>query len=213
MESIVAPGQGTAAVRMLGELSPVEPRHSGPLVLADSSQDVVILDLGSLNLSMRELVAWLRAGQQRGAAGEVPRKIMIGNMQIDLAAKAVTNRDGRGVRLTPTEWQLLEQLLRRPGEVVSRGTLLTALRGRTDYVDRSYLRVYMAHLRQKLEPEPREPRFLITEPGLGYKFQPSVRPTATQPATWTPSGRSHREIQRREYSGAGRRRCRPGPKR
>jgi DNA-binding winged helix-turn-helix (wHTH) protein len=213
MDSIVAPGQGTAAERMIGELSPVDPRRSSPLVLADPAQGVILLDLARLNLTARDLLAWLRAGQQRGTAAEVPRTITIGDMQIDLAAKAVTNSAGRGVRLTPTEWQFLEQLLGRPGELVSRGTLLTALHGGADYVDRSYLRVYMAHLRQKLEPEPRRPRFLITEPGLGYRFQPDVSRAAPQQATHAPSARGRKEVWGRRYSAAGRRRCRLGPKR
>jgi two-component system KDP operon response regulator KdpE len=76
------------------------------------------------------------------------------------------------VHLTPTEWRLLETLARRPGTLVTGRALLTQLRGGPEHTDPSYLRIYVGQLRRKLEPEPGRPRHLITEPGMGYRFQP-----------------------------------------
>jgi two-component system KDP operon response regulator KdpE len=76
------------------------------------------------------------------------------------------------VRLTPTEWHLLTALLRRPGKLVSQRQLLQEVWGPTYSTESHYLRVYMAQLRRKLEPDPAHPRHLLTEPGLGYRFQP-----------------------------------------
>jgi two-component system KDP operon response regulator KdpE len=84
----------------------------------------------------------------------------------------VVDGAGERVHLTPTEWQLLEALLRAPGTLVTGRALLTALRGSPEHTDPSYLRIYMAQLRRKLEPEPSRPRYLITEPGMGYRFAP-----------------------------------------
>ena len=102
---------------------------------------------------------------------------------MDLAAKRVTRqapvpaRAGEahpdGIRLTPTEWHLLEVLLRNPGKLLSRNQLLTEVWG-PGYADATgNLRLYMAQLRRKLEPDPARPRWLITEPGMGYRYQPS----------------------------------------
>ena len=89
---------------------------------------------------------------------------------VDLAAKKV-NRDGRDVRLTPTEWHLLEVLVRNPGRLVSQKQLLQEVWGPAYGTETNYLRVYMAQLRRKLEPDPSHPRHFITEPGMGYRFE------------------------------------------
>ncbi|WP_051441724.1 winged helix-turn-helix domain-containing protein [Arthrobacter sp. H14] len=90
---------------------------------------------------------------------------------VDLARRRVS-RNGNEVRLTPTEWQLLEILARHPGDVVGRREMLLEIRG--PHLDREthYLRVYIAQLRRKLEPNPANPRHLITEPGVGYRLVP-----------------------------------------
>jgi two-component system KDP operon response regulator KdpE len=81
-----------------------------------------------------------------------------------------------GIRLTPTEWHLLEVLLRNPGKLLSRNQLLTEVWG-PGYADATgNLRLYMAQLRRKLEPDPARPRWLITEPGMGYRYQPDPYP-------------------------------------
>jgi two-component system KDP operon response regulator KdpE len=90
---------------------------------------------------------------------------------VDLAAKQVIRSDGEDVRLTPTEWQLLEILVRNSGRLVTQRQLLREVWGPAYETETNYLRVYLAQLRRKLEPEPARPRYLITEPGMGYRFQ------------------------------------------
>lgn len=93
---------------------------------------------------------------------------------IDLAARTVRTADGdaSAVRLTPTEWRLLELLLRNPGRLMTRQMLLNEVWGPYHANDGGYLRLYMAQLRRKLEPTPSAPRYLVTEPGMGYRFDP-----------------------------------------
>jgi len=94
---------------------------------------------------------------------------------VDLAAKRVTRRgngagEGADIRLTPTEWQLLEVLVRNAGRLVTQRQLLREVWGPQYESESNYLRVYIAQLRRKLEPEPPRPRYLLTEPGMGYRF-------------------------------------------
>ena len=148
---------------------------------ADSSDKVEALDAGADDyitkpFGVEELLARMRAVVRRiGAAEDLPR-IQLGDLIVDLAAKRVTPGTGGepgDVRLTPTEWHLLEVLLRNPGKLLSRNQLLTEVWG-PGYADATgNLRLYMAQLRRKLEPDPARPRWLITEPGMGYRYQPS----------------------------------------
>jgi len=85
----------------------------------------------------------------------------------------VLDTSGEPVRLTPTEWQLLEVLVRNPGKLVTQRQLLRDVWGPAYGDESNYLRVHMAHLRRKLEPDRSRPRYLITEPGMGYRFVPS----------------------------------------
>jgi two-component system, OmpR family, KDP operon response regulator KdpE len=91
---------------------------------------------------------------------------------VDLAAKKVIGGDETAVRLTPTEWHLVEILVRHPGKLVSQRQLLQEVWGPRYEEETNYLRVYMAQIRRKLEPEPARPRYFITEPGMGYRFEP-----------------------------------------
>jgi len=122
--------------------------------------------------SMDELLARLRATSRRVAAGDEPVVVAVGDVTIDLAATTAVLADGTAVHLTPTEWKILDVLLRRPGKLVASDALLTAVRGSSEHTDPSYLRIYLAQLRRKLEPEPSRPRHLITEPGMGYRYRP-----------------------------------------
>jgi two-component system, OmpR family, KDP operon response regulator KdpE len=141
-----------------------------------SDDKVEALDAGADDyvtkpFGMDELLARLRAAARRGATVEVPPVVETASFTVDLPHRRLT-RNGQEVRLTPTEWHLLEILARNVGKVVGRRELLQELRG--PYLDQEshYLRVYVAQLRSKLEPDPAHPRHLITEPGVGYRLLP-----------------------------------------
>lgn len=95
--------------------------------------------------------------------------VTFGDVTVDLAARVVT-RSAEPVRLTPTEWRLLEVLLRNHDKLVTRETLLTEVWGPQYTTDTGYLRLYLSQLRKKLEPEPSKPQYFITEAGMGYRF-------------------------------------------
>ena len=121
---------------------------------------------------MDELLARLRAAVRRArpTGANVAPVVDTGAFVVDLAARRV-QRDGSDVRLTPTEWSLLEALARRPGTVVGQRELLREVWGPAYETESHYLRVYIAQLRRKLEPEPGRPRHLLTEPGRGYRLE------------------------------------------
>lgn len=145
----------------------------------DSSDKVSALDLGAVDyvtkpFSMDELLARLRAAIRRTVT-ETPAVITLGAVTIDVAARLIRPTDGSAgdlIHLTPTEWRMLEVLLRNPGSLVTTAELLTAMRGQPEHTERSYLRIYMQQLRRKLEPDPARPRHLLTEPGMGYRYMP-----------------------------------------
>ncbi len=121
--------------------------------------------------SMEELLARLRAALRRDGPAPPARPVAIGRSTIDLAAHLAT-RDGEQVRLTPTEWRLLEILIRNPGQLVGGRRLLTEVWGPAYQQSTHYLRFHMAGLRRKLEDDPARPQHLLTEPGMGYRFSP-----------------------------------------
>ncbi|GAA2109069.1 response regulator [Streptomyces synnematoformans] len=143
-----------------------------------SDEKVEALDAGADDyvtkpFGMDELLARLRAAVRRAEpsapAGD-PAVVTTGTFTVDLAAKKV-NRDGADVRLTPTEWHLLEVLVRNAGRLVSQKQLLQEVWGPSYGTETNYLRVYMAQLRRKLEADPAHPRHFVTEPGMGYRFE------------------------------------------
>ena len=119
---------------------------------------------------MDELLARLRAAVRRATPGATQPVVVTDAFTVDIAAKRVTTSGGE-VKLTPTEWHLLEVLVGNAGRTVNHQTLLNEVWGPTYTDQANYLRVYMAALRRKLEPDPGEPRYLITVSGLGYRFQ------------------------------------------
>jgi two-component system KDP operon response regulator KdpE len=148
------------------------------------SQKVAALDAGADDyvtkpFGMDELLARLRAAVRRAtpASAAAEPVVTTADFTIDLSAKRVTlARDGSDVRLTPTEWQLLEVLARHPDRLVTQRQLLQEVWGPGYLTEANYLRVYVANLRRKLEPSPSRPRYLRTEAGMGYRFCPSGAP-------------------------------------
>jgi two-component system KDP operon response regulator KdpE len=120
---------------------------------------------------MDELLARIRAALRRAASADDEPVVTTDAFTIDLAGKRVTTPAG-DIRLTPTEWQFLEILVRHPDKLVSQRQLLRDIWGPSYESETNYLRVHMANLRRKLEPHPAKPRYLITEPGIGYRFTP-----------------------------------------
>jgi two-component system KDP operon response regulator KdpE len=140
--------------------------------------DVGADDYVTKPFSMAELLARLRAMLRRDdPAPAGATTATVGHCLIDLTAHTVTRSpdpDGNGepVRLTPTEWRILESLARRPGQLVSARQLLTGIWGPGYEPRTNYLRFHMARLRRKLEDDPARPRHLLTEPGMGYRYRP-----------------------------------------
>ncbi|MCX5150065.1 response regulator [Streptomyces sp. NBC_00320] len=144
-----------------------------------SDEKVEALDAGADDyvtkpFGMDELLARLRAAVRRAepSAGTGEDEVIVetDGFTVDLAAKKAV-REGRDVRLTPTEWHLLEVLVRNGGKLVSQKQLLQEVWGPSYGTETNYLRVYMAQLRRKLEADPSHPRHFITEPGMGYRFE------------------------------------------
>ncbi|HZP28871.1 MAG TPA: response regulator [Acidimicrobiia bacterium] len=146
------------------------------LSVRDAEGDkVAALDAGADDyvtkpFGMDELLARLRAALRRAAPAEEDASVETPDFVIDLAAKRVT-RQAAEVRLTPTEWHLVEVLVRNRGRLVTQRQLLQEVWGPGYGEETNYLRVYMAQVRRKLEPEPSRPRYFITEPGMGYRFE------------------------------------------
>ncbi len=152
--------------------------HPGPLRPPASDEKVAALDAGADDyvtkpFSMDELLARLRAAVRRTEDTPlVPETTLVEteDFTLDLLAKKAV-RDGRDVRLTPTEWHLLEILVANPGRLITQKQLLQEVWGVSQSNKTNYLRVYMAQLRRKLESDPSHPRYLITEPGMGYRYE------------------------------------------
>ena len=152
-----------------------------------SADKVEALDAGADDyvtkpFGVDELLARIRAATRR-AAPAAQSTLQIGQHTIDLAARLVSAVDGTQVRLTPTEWHLLEILARNPGKLVSQRHLLTEVWGPSYTDETHYLRQYLAQLRRKLEDDPARPQHLITEPGIGYRLHIHTAPVATPPSS------------------------------
>ncbi|MFE2750544.1 response regulator [Actinosynnema sp. NPDC059335] len=144
---------------------------------SDSEDKVRALDAGADDyitkpFGMDELLARLRAALRRAATAQDTTDPLVrtASFTVDLAVKKV-HRDGTEVHLTPTEWGMLEILARSGGRLVTQKQLLQQVWGPEYTSETHYLRVYLAQLRRKLEPHPSRPRHLLTEPGMGYRFQ------------------------------------------
>jgi two-component system KDP operon response regulator KdpE len=121
---------------------------------------------------MDELLARLRAALRRAQPATSDPVVTTPDFVVDLATKRVTRAgDGDAIRLTPTEWHLVEVLVRNAGKLVTGRQLLQEVWGPQYGDETNYLRVHLAHIRQKLEPNPSQPQYFITEPGMGYRFE------------------------------------------
>jgi two-component system KDP operon response regulator KdpE len=158
--------------------------HRLPIVVLSVRQDevdkVAALDLGADDyvnkpFGMGELLARVRAALRRTGRRDGVPVVRTEAFTLDLDAGRAVDAAGEVVRLTPIEWRLVEHLARRAGQLVTQAALLEAVWG-PQYTDATgYLRVHLAHVRQKLEPEPSRPRYFVTEPGIGYRFLPDTR--------------------------------------
>jgi two-component system KDP operon response regulator KdpE len=166
---------GVEVVRSLRTWSPV------PIVVLsgrlNSSAKVDALDAGADDyvtkpFNVEELLARIRAVTRRLGPHEMSEPVRVGQWTVDLVDRTVARDDGDATHLTPTEWQLLDILLRNPGRLVSQRQLLQQVWGPTYIEETHYLRQYMKNLRRKLEDDPARPQHLLTEPGMGYRFQP-----------------------------------------
>ncbi len=120
---------------------------------------------------MDELLARIRAALRRVAPGEEEAVVETPDFVVDLTAKRVL-RNGEEIRLTPTEWHVVEILVRNPGKLVSQRQLLQEVWGPQYERETNYLRVFLAQIRKKLEPDPSRPRYFVTEARMGYRFVP-----------------------------------------
>jgi two-component system KDP operon response regulator KdpE len=146
---------------------------------AGSADKVAALDAGADDyvtkpFGIDELLARIRAVSRRVTPGDPAGPVVrIGQYTVDLANHTIRDAAAQDTRLTPTEWHLLDILVRSPGKLISQRQLLQQVWGPQYQTETHYLRQYMAQLRRKLEDDPAHPRHLLTEPGMGYRFQPS----------------------------------------
>lgn len=175
-------------------LRQIRERSDAPVVVLTARQGsddkVEALDLGADDyvtkpFGMDELLARVRAALRRQGttALDQDEPLITPHFTLDIRAHSATNRDGSPLRLTPIEWRLITELARHRGDVVSHPRLLRAAWGPAYGRESNYLRVYVNQLRRKLEPEPSDPIYLLTEPGLGYRLstqaEERLRPNST----------------------------------
>lgn len=144
---------------------------------AGAADKVEALDAGADDyitkpFAMDELLARLRALTRRTTPTPDQPSETFGGIRIDFVAKSVVREPDEAIRLTPTEWRILEILVRNPGRLVTREDILTRIWGPAHTTDGGYLRLYVSQLRKKLEAVPAQPRYLQTVQGMGYRFMP-----------------------------------------
>lgn len=181
---------GLPGMNGLEVISGIRGWSSVPIVVLSGrdaeSMKVEALDLGADDyltkpFGMDELFARIRAATRRAVLPDGDPVVTTPDFTIDFAAKRVV-RNGELVRLTPRQWRIVEILVRHRGRLVPYTELLHDVWGPGYGTETNYLRVFMTHIRQRLEPEPATPRYFITEPGMGYRFQLPDDTDATPPA-------------------------------
>ena len=175
---IVDPGESADAPRLVAEL---RAQTDAPIIAVSASDDqarkIAILDAGADDfvpqpVDPEELLARVRAVMRRVAQLEDERPIVTDDFTMHLADRRLFRNDRTEVTLSPTEWRLIEVLVQHTGHLVTREELLATVWGPEAADKMQYLRVYMAGIRRKVEPDPSRPRYLVTEPGMGYRFEP-----------------------------------------
>jgi two-component system, OmpR family, KDP operon response regulator KdpE len=147
------------------------------LSVRDAEEDKVrALDAGADDyvtkpFGMNEVLARLRAALRRHHPEPEQPVVTTDAFALDLAQRVARLQDGTAVHLTPTEWEIVDALVRHPGRLVTQRHLLQQVWGPQYERETNYLRVHLAAIRKKLEPEPGRPRFFVTEPGIGYRFE------------------------------------------
>jgi two-component system KDP operon response regulator KdpE len=179
LDLVLPDGKGTDVCRELRKWS------TAPVivlsVVGDEAEKVAALDAGADDyvtkpFGIEELLARLRAALRRIDAPSEP-VVVLGDLRIDLDKRAVSVR-GEPVQLTPHEFALLRVLARNPGKLLTHTTLLREVWGRGYGSEAHYLHVYVSQLRRKLEPDPARPRYILTEPGAGYRLAEPVLSTS-----------------------------------
>jgi two-component system KDP operon response regulator KdpE len=179
LPDVVVLDLGLPGMDGLDVISGIRGWSSVPIVVLSGrdteNMKVRALDLGADDyltkpFGMDELFARIRAAARRAVVPEGDPVVTTPDFTIDFAAKRVT-RDGQPVRLTPRQWHIVEVLVRNRGRLVSYEKLLHDVWGPGYGTETNYLRVFMTQIRQRLEPEPSRPRYFLTEPGMGYRFQ------------------------------------------
>ena len=171
LDLVLPDGDGTSVCRELRRWS------EAPVIVlsavGEERQKIAALDAGADDyvtkpFSVDELLARLRAVLRRAAPSQEP-VIEIGALRIDIPERIVTV-EGRRVRLSPHEFDLLRVLAQNQGKLLTHRALLRAVWGPAYQTEAHYLHVYVSHLRRKIEPDPSSPRYLLTEPGAGYRL-------------------------------------------
>jgi two-component system, OmpR family, KDP operon response regulator KdpE len=149
-------------------------------VREDERAKVSALDAGADDyvtkpFGMDELLARLRAALRRSGSATEEARVVTSAWTLDRSAHTVIDNDQEPIRLTPTEWAIADHLTRHPRRLVTQRQLVDAVWGPTYEPDANLLRVHLAHIRRKLEPDATRPRYFITEPGVGYRFEPDVQ--------------------------------------
>jgi len=149
----------------------------------DERAKVMALDAGADDyvtkpFGMDELLARLRAALRRSTTAAQESSVVTSAWTLDRSAHTVTGRDNKQIRLTPTEFAIADHLTRHPRRLITQRQLVDAVWGPTNDPVASLLRVHLTHIRQKLEPDSTRPRYFITEPGVGYRFEPEADDTS-----------------------------------
>ncbi len=191
---VVDPGVGAAPALPVEEL---RARTDAPIIVVSSHDEsaykVPLLDAGADDYVTRpfdpeELLARIRAVARRVARLEEERPIVTPDFTMNIADRRLTRADGTEATMSPTEWRLMEVLVRHTGHLVTREDLLVSVWGLGAAGKTQYLRVHMASIRQKVEPDPSRPRYFVTVPGLGLRFQAGGGADGATDHVLTPTG-------------------------